>query len=275
MSKHSMRIGSDSRFSALAQLLERLDAAQAAGLRGRVVGLERQRRVLRGQVREPPLLAAHRAPDLDARAASLGEELLGRGEVAGLRRHDDLRRDRRRRAVVLDEERLEHVRVLLPRDVLEVERVAVDHLAAAQREDLHRAAVARERDADHVDVADVAAVCGLPLREVLDREEPVAVARRLLELLLLGGGAHPLLHVAQDRRRVAGEKLRHAADHLGVALLRDVVDTRRQAAVDVVVEARDARVPARLRPSQGRKRKTRFRTSSVSRTFFAFAYGPK
>ncbi len=28
-------------------------------------------------------------------------------------------------------------------------------------------------------------------------------------------------------------------------------------------------------PSQGRKRKTRFSTSSVSRTFFAFAYGPK
>ena len=28
-------------------------------------------------------------------------------------------------------------------------------------------------------------------------------------------------------------------------------------------------------PSQGRNRNTRFSTSSVSRTFFAFAYGPK
>jgi hypothetical protein len=28
-------------------------------------------------------------------------------------------------------------------------------------------------------------------------------------------------------------------------------------------------------PSQGRYGKTRLRTSSVSRTFFAFAYGPK
>ena len=28
-------------------------------------------------------------------------------------------------------------------------------------------------------------------------------------------------------------------------------------------------------PSHGRKRKTRLSTSSVSRTFFAFAYGPK
>ena len=28
-------------------------------------------------------------------------------------------------------------------------------------------------------------------------------------------------------------------------------------------------------PSQGRNRKTRLSTSSVSRTFFAFAYGPK
>ena len=30
-----------------------------------------------------------------------------------------------------------------------------------------------------------------------------------------------------------------------------------------------------LGPSQGRNWKTRLRTSSVSRTFFAFAYGPK
>ena len=60
-----------------------------------------------------------------------------------------------------------------------------------------------------------------------------------------------------------------------VALLRDRADAGREAAVDVEVEARDPGVPPRRGPSHGRKRKTRLSTSSVSRTFFAFAYGPK
>ena len=59
-------------------------------------------------------------------------------------------------------------------------------------------------------------------------------------------------------------------DDRAVVLLRDVADAQRQAAVDVVVEARD-RVAARLRPLARPVGKTRFSTSRVSRTFFADA----
>ena len=44
------------------------------------------------------------------------------------------------------------------------------------------------------------------------------------------------------------EELDHLVDQLAVELLRDVADAGRVAALDVVVEARDAGVPARLRP---------------------------
>ena len=68
--------------------------------------------------------------------------------------------------------------------------MAVDHLAAAEREDLDGGAIAGGGDADHVDRAGLAPVRALPLGEVLDREEPVPVARRILEALLGGRLAH-------------------------------------------------------------------------------------
>ena len=92
-----------------------------------------------------------------------------RRQVARVARDDDLRRHARRRAVVLEHEGLEDRRRVLPVDVLEVEAVPVDELAAAEREDLHGRAVALGGDADHVDRADRAPVGGLPLGEVLDR----------------------------------------------------------------------------------------------------------
>ena len=121
----------------------------------------------------------------------------------------------------------------------------VDHLAAAEREDLDGGAVALGRDADHVDRAGLAPVRALPLGEVLDREEPVAVARRVLEALVRGRLAHLPLQLAHDRLRVAGEEVDHALDDLAVVLLRDVADAGRVAALDVEVEARDAGVAAR------------------------------
>src|SRR5204863_5653334 len=59
---------------------------------------------------------------------------------------------------------------------------------------------------------------------------------------------HLLLELPLDRLRVAGQELDDAVDDRPVVLPRDVADARRQAAVDVVVEARDPRMPARLRP---------------------------
>ena len=176
----------------LAELLERLDPPLAALLgRARVV-LERQPGVLVRELGEAPLLAALRRPHLDPRAAEIAEERRERLRVDDVGRDDDLRRDRRRRAVVLEAERLEDRRAILPLDVLEVEGEAVDEPAVAQGEELHRGALAVRGEPDHVDRPHRAPVGGLPLREALDRAQPVAVARGLLEPLLGRGGAHPL-----------------------------------------------------------------------------------
>ena len=167
--------------------------------------------------------------------------------VAHIGRNEHLRRDARRRAVVLEDERLEHGELVLTGDVVEVEPVAVDHLAVAQREDLHRGLVPLDREPDHVDRPHRALLRRLPLREMPDREQPVPVARRLLEALVRGGLLHPLLELAQDRRRVAREEPDDAVDDLAVVLGRDRADAGREAAVDVEVEARDPGVPAGTR----------------------------
>ena len=247
-SKHSIRIGSDSRLSASrssssASIRRSRRCSVCCGVRR-----EREPRVLRRQLLQPPLLPALRGPHLHACAAPLGEELLERRQVARVARDDDLRRDARRRAVVLEAELLEHRRQVLPADVLEVEAVAVDHLPFAEREDLHGAAVTFDRDPEHVDGSDRALVRGLPLGEVADREQPVPKPRRLLETLLRCGLAHALLDPRLDRLGVALEEADHAVDDLAVGLLRDVVHAGRVAAVDVEVEARDPGVTPRLRP---------------------------
>ena len=235
----------------LAELLERGDAPRPRGLADGSVGLEREPRVLDRELDEAPLLAAERRAHDHARAAPLGQELRERARVVDRRGDEHLRRNARRGAVVLDDERLEDRLRVLARDVLEVEAVAVDHLPVAEREDLHGRLVAVDREPDHVDRPDVAPVGRLPLGEVPDREEPVPVARRLLEALVRRRLAHPLLELALDRLRVAREEADHALDDLAVVLLRDRPDARREAAVDVEVEARDAGVAARARPLAG------------------------
>ena len=88
----------------------------------------------------------------------------------------------------------------------------------------------------------------LPLGEPLDRAQPVSVARRVLEPLLGRRLAHLPLELAPDRPVVSREELDHAVDDSPVVLLRDVADAGREAALDVVVETRDAAVPPGLRP---------------------------
>ena len=127
-----------------------------------------------------------------------------------------------------------------------MEAVAVDQLSVAEREDLDDGAVSLVRDADHVDRPDGRLVGALPLGEVPDREEPVSEAGRLLEALLAAACFIRSSSCAHDRPRVAGEELDHVVDHLAVVLLGHVAHARGQAALDVVIEARDAGVPARL-----------------------------
>ena len=74
--------------------------------------------------------------------------------------------------------------------------MAVDEPAVAEREHLHRCRLAARGEADDVDRADRPLVGRLPLGQVADRLEPVAVARGLLEVLALGRGVHLLLELA-------------------------------------------------------------------------------
>ena len=128
-----------------------------------------------------------------------------------------------------------------------MEGEAVHELPVPQGEQLHRGPVTLDCEADHVDRPDRALVGGLALREALDRAEPVAVARRLLEALLGSRLAHTPLQGSPDRTSLAGEELDHAVDDLAVRLLRDRADARSGAPLDMEVEARDPRVPARPR----------------------------
>ena len=250
-SKHSIRSGRLSRFRHSRSCSSAVTRRSRSASRRRRVRLERDARVLGRELDEAALLAARRRAHLDARPAPLREELRDRLRVLRPDGNEHLRRDARRRAVVLDDERLEHRQLVLLDDVLEMEAVAVDHPPVAQREDLHRGAVALDREPDHVDRSDRALVRRLPLGEVPDREQPVSVPGGLLEALVSRRVLHPRLELALDRQRVAGEKPDHALDDLAVVLGGDLVHARREAAVDVEVETGNSRVAAGPRPFAG------------------------
>ena len=76
----------------LAELFERLDAAQALRLRDDRLGGERELGVLLRELLKAALLAALGRAHLDARAAELGEEAGEGREVAEPARDEDLRR---------------------------------------------------------------------------------------------------------------------------------------------------------------------------------------
>src|SRR5205823_12715087 len=71
------------------------------------------------------------------------------------------------------------------------------------------------------------------------------------EPLALRGLLHFRFQLTKYRPRLAGEELDDAVDDLRVILLRHVAHARRQAALDVVVEARDPGVAPGLRPLAG------------------------
>src|SRR5262249_54474478 len=122
------------------------------------------------------------------------------------------------------------------------------HPATAERKDLHRGAADADGEPDDVDRPDRGALDRLALREPLDRVQPVAVTRRVLEPLVGGRVAHLALELGADRLVGPPEGLDVPVDALAVRLFRDVPDAWGQAALDVVVEARDPAAPARLRP---------------------------
>jgi hypothetical protein len=104
----------------------------------------------------------------------------------------------------------------LPGDAFQVKAVAIDHPSAAQRKDLNRGAVALERKPQHVRASFARKVGRLALEQVPHRHQPVAIAGRLLEALLVGGLLHRALQARLNRLGVTGEELDHAVDQSSV-----------------------------------------------------------
>ena len=245
-SKHSIRAGRLSRLS------DSRSSSRASTRRRRCCS-RRDRARARAARSPPPAGRARASPPLGARTSTRAPRRSPRNAASAsvsldVRRDDHLRRHGRRAAVVLDAERLEDRRPVLAGDVLEVEGEAVDELAVPQREQLDGGAVVLDGEADHVDRPHRPLVRRLPLREALDRPQPVAIARRLLESLLGRRLPHPSFERTQDRLRFSGEELDHPLDDRAVVVLGDRPDAGRGAPLDVVVEARDPGVAPGLRP---------------------------
>src|SRR5581483_9761927 len=146
--------------------------------------------------------AASRRAQLDAPAAALRQELAERRVLGCAGRYDELGRNARGGAVVLEAEGLDERGHVLAADVLEVEAVAIDQLPVPEREDLHGCAVAAGRDSDHVRTGGAARVRRLPFGQMPDREQAVAVAGGVFEPLGRRGRLHLRLELAHDRTRV-------------------------------------------------------------------------
>ena len=256
MSKHSIRIGIASMPSAFCR-------PSSASMRATRRCSERSRswssasRALRsGQLEDAPLVAALGVAHLDRRAALVAERLLQHLGLREAARHDHLRRDRRRGGVVLEDELLRHLALLARGRVLQVEALTVGQHAVAHLEDLGVGVGALGRHGHRVERAHRLVRDPLALEQRAHRLEPVAVHRRLLELLLGRRLLHLRLEVALDLAVAARQEGDDRLDALAVLLLRHVADAGRLAALDEVVEAGAAgargRARARRRCGTGR-----------------------
>ena len=214
MSKHSIRSGRLSRLSA-SRSSSSASTRRSALLLGRGrVRLERERarsgRRAPGSRRFSPRSAARTST---RGAAPLGEELLERREVARVARHDDLRRHARRRAVVLERRT---PRASSSGPGRRRSRGGSCSGRRACRRGAGRPARPhgrpRPRARSRRPCRPSAGRRPAARRGAGPRQQPVAVARGVLEALLGGRLAHLPLELALDRLRLAREELDHAVD---------------------------------------------------------------
>ena len=155
-------------------------------------------------------------------------------------------RDRHRAGVVLEHELLEHLRLVALGGVLEVEGLAVGQHPLAHLEHLGVGVDVLRCDRHRVERPDRVVGHPLALQQRAHCLQLVAELRRRLELLVRRGQLHRLVQVALDLAVATREEGDDRLDVLPVLLLAHRVDTRRLAALDVVLQARAARQPAGL-----------------------------
>lgn len=139
--------------------------------------------------------------------------------------------------VVLREEGSEDVSIALLLAALQEEVLAPDHLARADEEYLDTDADLRARDADRVLVASARDDI-LLFGDLLHGAKLVPQARRRLEVEGRGRLLHAELQFALHVLRAPLEEEQDGADHRRVVLLRHLAGTRRETALDVILEAR-------------------------------------
>ena len=154
-------------------------------------------------------------------------------------------------AVVLQHELLRHLPELGLGLVGEIEGLAIGEDPVAHLEDLCVRLATIGGDGHRVEAAHRLVRHPPALQHRAHRLQPVALERRLLELLRLRRRPHPRLEVALDRREAPRQEVDHTLDARPVVLLRDVPHAGSLTPLDVVVQARTAAAPARLRPGAG------------------------
>ena len=164
------------------------------------------------------------------------------GAVVGLDRHQHLLRHPGGRFVAVHrlEDAVDELAGCQLLDLVEDEPLASDDAAATDVEHLHRRFEIVLGDADHVDVL-VAIGDHLLLGDRLaHRREPIAQARRTLELELARGRPHRGLEALDDLVGVARQEVTQLVDELPVRHLIDLADARSGALLDVEQQARAA-----------------------------------
>ena len=121
---------------------------------------------------------------------------------------------------------------------VEDEVLLAEQLAAAHHEDLHAclAVGTRHRDQVHVDAR--APHDLLRFDRAPHRDDAVAQPRRGFEVVVFGRVGHLVLQPRDQRVVMAFEKEQYLVDELVVLFLRLVADARREAALDMVLQAR-------------------------------------
>ena len=201
------------------------------------------RRVLGHHRDEAALLPAHGHLQLHVRAAAARQPLGQQGRVVRRVLDEDGGRDVGRAVVELLDEGGEDAALLLVLDAVHDEVIAPDELAVADEERLHPRLVALLRHGDDVRVLVAQRHDLLVLADALDGLHLVAEAGGALELEALGSLVHAVVQLPHDVRRLALEEHEHLLDDLHVVAAVRIADARRDAAVDVVLEA-GARVRA-------------------------------